>query len=237
MLFVAVFLGSLGEYALEHKIESERTEQLARNLYEELQANDAALQRVLQIRERKEQWISDFSHDVATVDLQQPPLPFYISFTGAFLVTTPTIFEPSDGVLEQLISSGSLRYFRDPRIQTQIGDLKVATAAVRARQLREAGLVETTLRNFYLRHFDMPWLALLTDDFRAVLLDAISSPDTAKVRPPRILNAKSFDREEAQNIGNQTLLMYRSTRNLQLRQYRAANEQLLQSLRENYHFE
>jgi hypothetical protein len=121
MLFLAVFLGSLGEYGLEHYIESERAGQLARNLYSELKANDAALEAALANRKRKERWLGDFARAVRTVDLQDPPLSFISDYTGALLVQSPLTFAPNDSILEQLINSGSLRYFRGVRFELRYG--------------------------------------------------------------------------------------------------------------------
>ncbi len=237
MLFLAVFLGSLGEYALEHYIESERAGQLARNLYAELQANDAALEAALANRGRKERWLGDFAAAVPTVDLQNPPLSFISDYTGALVVQSPVTFAPNDGVLEQLVNSGSLRYFRDDRLQAQIGDLMVATRRFRERQERERDLMASWQATMG-PHYDMPWFMRTVDGSRKPLLDMF--PITAEMTrggAPRILKPETFDRELAANTAEHLRLVFRSTRELFLVRYKAANDRLMQTLRETYDLE
>jgi len=50
MLFLAVFCGFLAEYALEHKIETDRERQYAFSMAEDLKLDTAALNRVIFVR-------------------------------------------------------------------------------------------------------------------------------------------------------------------------------------------
>lgn len=237
MLFLAVFLGSLGEYALEHYIESERAGQLARNLYSELKANDASLKTALANREKKEGWLRDFAAAVPTVDLQDPPLSFISDYSGAVLVQSATTFAPNDGMLEQLVNSGSLRYFRDDRLQAQIGDLIIATRRFRERQERERDLMASSAA-MLLPHYDMAWMSRVTGASGRSLLDLLPfSAETTREGVPRILKPQSFDRDLAANTAEYLRLMFSTTRDPFLARYQAANDRLMQTLRETYDLE
>jgi hypothetical protein len=237
MLFLAVFLGSLGEYALEHYIESERAGQLARNLYSELKANDASLKTALANREKKERWLRDFAAAVPTVALQDPPLSFISDYSGVLLVQSATTFAPNDGMLEQLVNSGSLRYFRDDRLQAQIGDLIIATRRFRERQERERDLMASSVA-MLLPHYDMAWMSRVTDASGRSLFDMLPfSAETTRDGAPRILRPESFDRDLAANTAEYLRLMFSTTRDPFLARYQAANDRLMRTLREIYALE
>jgi hypothetical protein len=64
-----------------------------------------------------------------------------------------------------------------------------------------------------------------------------STAETTRNGAPRILKPETFDRELAANTAEYLRLVYSQTRVLFLVRYKAANDQLMQTLRETYDLE
>ena len=112
MLFFAVTLGFFVENQREHYIEDQRAKALANNLYKEIFADSIAVQQKIAIRNRKEEATIYFVKYVKDSSLTDLSSRFYPSFTWAFLQSAQLVFEPNDGILNQLRNSGELRYFK-----------------------------------------------------------------------------------------------------------------------------
>ena len=65
------------------------------------------------------------------------PKEFYPAYTTVFYLINSYTFEPKDGILSQLKSSGSLRYFKNATLQKLFGDISVAINTVRYRNEQE----------------------------------------------------------------------------------------------------
>ena len=123
MLFLAVFCGFLAEYQLEHKIEKDRAKELARNLYDELRDDSVNISLRVKNRLRQEnslKWLMAYFKDSSLSNVSKT---FSIHFLYGIHFRTPSVFEARTIVLEQLKNSGSLRYFRNQKLQKLIGDL------------------------------------------------------------------------------------------------------------------
>ena len=114
MLFLAVSAGFFVENQREHFIENQRAKQLAKNLYKEIFADSIALQEKIAIRTVKEKECVFFIDYVKDSSLTTLSARFYPAFTWAFLQSAQLLFEPNDGILNQLRNSGELRYFESP---------------------------------------------------------------------------------------------------------------------------
>jgi hypothetical protein len=236
MLFLAVFCGFLAENFREHQVEYERAKGLAKNLYKEIYADSIAIQQKLAIRNKKEEECIYFINYVKDSNLINLSPHFYSAFTWAFIQTAQLMFDPNDGIMNQLRNSGELRYFKNSEFQSAIGNLSVMIANVRSRNEREYSYVEFYLRPFTLKHYDFNWYDTLTQHGNLSLLAALNR----KINSPiagRIVNADKFNRQEAQNIAYYYLLMLRSTRQAYYLQYVNGNHQLLEILRKEYHIE
>ena len=128
MLFLAVFCGFLAENQREHYIENQRAKALAKNLYKELLADSIAVQQKIAIRNKKEEANIYFIHYVKDSSLSNLSFGFYPAFTWAFLQSAQLLFEPNDGILNQLRNSGELRYFKSRELQAAIGQIGVQIA-------------------------------------------------------------------------------------------------------------
>ncbi|KIC94428.1 hypothetical protein OI18_12545 [Flavihumibacter solisilvae] len=110
MLFLAVSCGFLAEYKLEHTIEHNREKQYARTLYEDLQADTAALRAALVDNSFSQAKIDTFRQLVHLKAINQvPPGTWY--YFGRFGTRVSNV-ALQEATLQQLLSSGGLRYFK-----------------------------------------------------------------------------------------------------------------------------
>jgi hypothetical protein len=235
MLFLAVFCGFLAENFREHYVEHQRAAQLAANLYKELYADSILLQANIDIRNTKEASCNYFINYVRDSDLTHLSETFYPAFTRTFVQTAQLLFEPHDGILNQLRNSGELRYFKNPELQARVGDIGVAIANVRTRNDKEYSFVEFYLRPFTLKYYDFQWYEEYIQHGKLSLAQALSQNSKTQYQP-KIINASLFNRQEAQNITSYYLLMLRGTRQTQYHSYADINHVLLEILRAEYHF-
>lgn len=236
MLFLAVFAGFLAENQREHYVEDQRARQLAKNLYKEIYADSIAVQQKIAIRNIKESECTYFINYVRDSSLTTLSDRFYPSFTWAFLQSAMLIFEPNDGILNQLRNSGELRYFKNSELQATIGKLSVSIANVRSRNEKEYSYIEFYLRPFSLKHYDFKWYEELTQQGKFTLVEALQQKKQVQFGG-KIINADKFNRQEAENTASYYLLMLRGTRQTQYIPYTTINHQLLEILRKEYHLE
>jgi len=168
MLFLAVFLGFIAENIRETNVEHEREKEYAGELYKELYADSIAFSKKINARLGKERdcdYLYSYVKDSSLTDL---PKKFYPAYTKVFYLINSFTFEPKDGVLSQLKSSGSLRYFKDPELQKLFGDISVAINNVRYRNEQEYQFFANPIKPFMLEHYDFKWV----DDVRKLSQDA-----------------------------------------------------------------
>ena len=236
MLFLAVFCGFLAENQREHMVEDQRAKALAKNLYKELYEDSIAVQKCIENRKKKEsecRYFVDYVKDSSLTNLSER---FFPAFTTSLIQIQYIIFEPNDGILNQLRNSGELRYFKNSELQSEIGKLGVKIAYVRTRNDKEYSYIEFYHRPFVLKHFDFHWYENLTHNGTLPLVEALKQ-NLQGTDPGKIVNADKFSRQEAENLASYTLLMLRSTRQIQYKEYADANYRVLQLLRKEFHLE
>jgi len=236
MLFLAVFAGFLAENQREHYVEDQRAKALAKNLYKEIFADSIAVQQKISLRSIKEGECAYFIKYVKDSSLTNLSDHFYPAFTWAFLQSATLVFEPNDGILNQLRNSGELRYFKNSELQATIGKLSVSIANLRSRNEKEYSYIEFYLRPFSLKHYDFGWYEELTQQGKITLLDALNK-EIGVPFAGKIMNADKFSRQEAENTASYYLLMLRGTRQTQYIPYATINHQLLEILRKEFHLE
>ncbi len=234
MLFLAVFCGFLAEYQLEHKIERDRAKELAKSLYNEVYEDSIAIQEIIERRVLKEKGFEDFSNYVKDSNLKNISISFYIAFNDAFLNNRAYVFDPKEEILQQLINSGSLRYFKNKEVEKHISAFNVAIKRMRSRVSRELIFIDNTVKQFQFKYFDTRWRILLTENETLDFYKALQTKEVDKLPPPRILHLNEFDREEAENIALNGLITTRSTRKNEIQKYLEASHNLLLTLRRQY---
>jgi hypothetical protein len=236
MLFLAVFAGFLAENQREHYVEDQRAKVLAKNLYKELYADSIAIQQKIALRNIKESECAYFIDYVKDSDLIKLSTRFYPAFTWTFLQSAQLLFEPNDGILNQLRNSGELRYFKNSELQARIGKLSVSIANIRSRNEKEYSFIEFYLRPFSIKHYDFSWYEAFIQKGQITLIDALKEKREAQVAGT-IIDIDGFKRKEAENTASYYLLMLRGTRQTNYFPYTILNHQLLEKLRKEYDLE
>ena len=164
------------------------------------------------------------------------PREFYPAYTTVMYLANTYHFEPKDGILSQLKSSGSLRYFKSSALQKLFGDISVCINNVRYRNEQEYQFFASPIKPFMIKHYDFGWInELRKQDKNATATNLIRHYRQGNTDiPAGILNLTSFDRSETCNIIAFYKQMLVSTRTLQLNEYIEANRKLLHELRKNY---
>jgi len=236
MIFLAVTMGFFAETIRERFSENAKAKELAESLYKEVYSDSVAIQKILKTRARKEEEVDYFIAYVRDSSLTNVSDSFYRSFAWSFLISSTILFEPADGMLNQLRNSGSLRYFKSNTLQREIGELSVAIAKVRNRMSVEFGILSQDLRPFVLKYYDFRWNDELSKNSSQSLLDALEKQPSPKHKPT-ILHIKDFNRQEAENLVSYYRLALRSTKTLQIKNYVEINHKLLETLRKEYQIE
>jgi hypothetical protein len=217
-------------------VEHERAIVLAKNLYKETLADSLIVQQMMATREIKEKESAYFISYVKDSSLTNLNDHFYRAFSWALIQTARILFEPNDGILNQLRNSGELRYFKSPEFQSAVGKLSVSIANVRNRNNKEYSMVELYVRQFSLKYYDFTWYNALTHNGTMQFYEALMNNESLPMNG-KIPNLDKFDRKEAENLGSYYLLMLHSTRVTEYTDYAAKNHELLQVLRTEYHLD
>jgi hypothetical protein len=233
MIFFAVFLGFLAENARENYADTQHANELAMSFYQELYNDSIAVASKVQGRLKKEQaviYMVDFFRDSS---LTSSSKALSLNFIWGMTARTPIIFTPRTVVLEQLKSSGSLRYFKNKELQTLIGDLSVAIDYIKARQDYENSIFYTYIEPIMTRHMDFAFQFKL---FENGIFDRLAEYEKSdEYIPFRMSQVDKLDRINVINV----LSYYhtnglKSTRLIPFQQYIQANAALLAELRKEY---
>ena len=102
-------MGFIAETVRENISESGKAKELAKSLYDEVYADSVNMQDKLKMRMHKEDRMEYFRRYISDSSLTHLSEQFYPAFVWSYILTTSNMFEPSDGILNQLRNSGSLR--------------------------------------------------------------------------------------------------------------------------------
>jgi len=233
MIFMAVTLGFIAENIRENISENHKAKELAKSLYQEVYTDSVQLQKIISNREHKEEQLVNFIRFANDSNVAKPSQQLMRSLTWSFLIVSPIIFEPADGMLTQLRNSGSLRYFKSTQLQKEFGEFSVMINKVRSRVEVENSYSQQYVRPLVLKFYNFKWYGELTKQGSIPVIDAIAKePDPKEI--PVISNASSFNKTEIVNTASYYLLILRGTRQIQLKNYLDLNHTLLETLRKEY---
>ena len=237
MIFLAVTMGFFAETIREGISENSKSKELAESLYKEALADSVNMQNKLNLRLEKEEQMSYFRQYILDSNLTDVSEKFYPSFAWTALLTTSIIFEPNDGELSQLRNSGALRFFKSTHLQNCISHISVAISNTRDRNGEEYRFIEDFVRPFVLKYFDFKWMNTYTQDGKLTILQALSQVNFHSPLKPVIRNIPNFNREDAASVVAYYLLVLRATRQIHYRAYVEKDHELLEALRQEYHFD
>ena len=118
MLFLAVFCGFLAEYQLEHKIENDREKQFMQTMAEDLRADTAALNRLINFRKSRIRELDTLFHLIASDEYITNGRKVYELYE--FPYWDILRFFPSDRTMQQLKNGGNLRLIRKKNVSNAL---------------------------------------------------------------------------------------------------------------------
>lgn len=233
-LAVAVFLGFLAENFRDELGEKNQAMELARSFYDELKADSIQVERTLAGRVRMDSCMLNLVEIVRECDLRNVPKGFITNYYSG--IDYSMRFQPTDIVLEQLKSSGSLRYFKDNNLQKLIRDLGGAIAGVRQRTQIELEFGYSYIIPFNVRHFDQEYLIRISNGSNLLSPDEVLARIEGSEVKFELNNIDEFNRRD---VVNMTLVYRRMVQNgaLACQKYKKINNQLLAELRKTYDLE
>ena len=231
MLFLAVFCGFLAEYQLEHQIERDRAKDFAKTLYIELKKDTASLSEI-----RNRTYIAYRSMDTLVEILNEADhemrsgLLYYHCGLGMYNF----FFTANEATLQQMKSSGAIRFFHDHELVSAISEYE--------HQVRLIYQLETNLymnyletRKAQLRIFDTRYIysSRAWEGTYTGMLEFLSGLRTQKIpllnnQPQLIAEFRNW----AQNRGELAKLKV-----AQYNQFLGKANLLIVKLKEEYHFE
>ena len=236
MLFLAVFCGFLAEYQLEHKIEHDRAKELAKSFYQELKNDSSTAVIKVQYRLKQEaalKYLIGYYRDSSLTSVSKT---FAINFENGISFRSPTIFEPRTIMLDQLINSGSLRYFKNETLQKLTGDLIVSVKNIYDRQELETQNRLQYINPIIISQYDYAFDAAMKEGGRDIFKALNEYENSNAIVPFHLNGVEKIDRQYMVNIlsfynGN----VLNSTRQVHIQKYIDVNAALLKVLRDEYH--
>ena len=152
-------------------------------------------------RKIKETECAYFISYVRDSNLTEPRDRVFPCFSWAFIVQQ-FLFEPNDGILNQLRNSGELRYFKNPELQAAVGKLSVAITNTSNRNDRGIQHVrKCTSVLFHTNFMISNGMKLFVNMEILELYEALNQNVKAPVKG-KILNLDKFNRQETENLVN-----------------------------------
>jgi hypothetical protein len=236
MLFLAVFCGFLAEYQLEHKIERDRAKELAKSFYQELKNDSATAAIKVENRIKQEAALKYLIHFFRDSSLTNVSKTFVLNFEYGISFRSPYQFEPRTIMLDQLINSGSLRYFKNSELQKLIGDLTVSIKNIYDRQELESQNRLQYINPIIIQHYDYDFDATMKSDGKTVFEGLKKYEESNEMLPYHINGVEKLDRQGIVNVLNfYTGNIVSSTRQIHIQKYMEINAELLKVLGKEYH--
>lgn len=152
MLFLAVFCGFLAEYQLEHAIEKQRAAEFAVSLHRDVAADTVFIHGTI------DQSLTCVSYIDSLIDLLANPVQLKVKTAEAFKYSVYAFavpfYSPNESTLQQLLNSGSLRYFKNTEL---VDTVKWYSSMIAEYQRFSTGSYETALdfRKIQLKFVDI----------------------------------------------------------------------------------
>ena len=231
MLFLAVFCGFLAEYQLEHKIEKDRAAELAESFYAELKIDSAAVKSTIRFSYTKVsaiQYLVNYFRDSSFKNISKE---FAYNYGMGLLVNRPAVFEPRGAILELLINSGSLRYFKSKDLQKMTIDLSIALKEIKARNERLNQYVAENIDPFIIKHNDEQWYHQVVLQFKGGFRQYLNSN---VLIPFHFNNAEKLDKvEDINRIGFFSAILGQNV-GFYYQKYDSLNAKLISELKIEY---
>jgi len=233
LLFLAVFFGFFADNLREENSEKQLAYELAKSFYEELKNDSVTVLTKIDGRLKKEKAIDYMVAFLKDSSMQISSKSLSINFLWATTVRTPVIFTPRTVILEQLKSSGSLRYFKNQQLQQLVGDLSVSIEYIHERQELEAAVYKEYIEPIMINHMDFEFQRKL---FSTGIFDRLASYESSdEYIPFHLSQPELFNREASINVFSYYHTNnIKSTRMIPFQDYVKVNAALLKELRHEF---
>ena len=234
MLFLAVFLGFMAENQREHFVEKMRAKTYAQNLLKDLQRDTADIKRASLYQQKATSMIDSLVYYASGNSTPKTGLLyFYMKMAGGMYT-----IDFNKATINQLISSGNLRYFTNNRLTTLVStynttstlikefEVSIETARNRAFSYRDQISQAQTALQYWRINMDM-----LIDGTHGAAIDSLREADF-----PLQNNSK-----ELMNSFMNALVSTKNVREFFISRYypRAIKEatEIMELLKKEYHLE
>jgi hypothetical protein len=233
LLFLAVFLGFFADSMREENAEKQLAYELAKSFYEELKNDSITVVSKIEGRIKKEKAIDYMVTFLKDSSLQTSSKSLEINFLWATTARTPIIFTPRTVIFQQLKSSGSLRYFKNQRLQQLVGDLSVSIEYILERQELEAAVYKEYIEPIMIDHMDFEFQRKLFD---TGIFDRLASYESSdEYIPFHLSQPEKINREAYINaLSYYHTNNIKSTRMIPFEAYVKVNAELLKELRHEF---
>ena len=119
--------------------------------------DSAAVKSAILFIESKDSALHYVKHYLKDSTLTTVSKEFSINYGLGLTVNTPAIFEPRAAILDLLINSGSLRYFKSKESQKLTIDLSIAIQELKSRNERIRLFIAKDIDPFTIQHTDDEW--------------------------------------------------------------------------------
>ena len=153
MLFLAVSLGFLAENIRESYVEKERAHDLATALYTDIKNDEERMRAFIDNRTGILNDVKVLINNVESSGLKVNDQEQYRLFAETAYYWS--YFEPKTANLDQIINSGSLRYFKKKGVVESISKYKSTLTNLLARQEREKVFFYSYLQPFIINNIDL----------------------------------------------------------------------------------
>ncbi|MEK9567151.1 MAG: hypothetical protein VW125_08585 [Flavobacteriaceae bacterium] len=156
ILFFAISLGFIVENYREDYSEQLNSEKLISSLLKDLKGDLIRFDEFTELRKTLIKDVYSFIDDVEKNGLKKNDLDQQILFAKA--IFSWTYFKPNKANIEQIISSGALRYLGEDDLIYQIGIIEASTISIIDRQEREQEYFLNYLQPLMHKYYNFKWL-------------------------------------------------------------------------------
>jgi uncharacterized membrane-anchored protein len=177
---LAVSLGFLAENIRESYIEKERAHELALALYTDIKNDEEKMRSFIENRAGILNDIKSLIQDVNHNGLKPNDQEQYRLFAQTAFYWT--YFEPKTANLDQIVNSGSLRYFKKKGVVESISKYKSTITNLLARQEREKVFFYSNLQPFIINNIDLQDMDTTHITGRVAIKDFFNNLKTKKIQ-------------------------------------------------------
>ena len=168
----------------------------AKSFYEELKNDSATAAIKVENRVKQEAALKYLIHFFRDSSFTNMSKTFAINFEYGISFRSPTLFEPRTIILEQLKNSGSLRYFKNEKLQKLIGDLTVGVKNMYDRQELETHYRLQYINPIIIQHYDYDFDAAMKKDGKTIFEGVKQYEESSGIVPYHFNGTEKFDRQK-----------------------------------------